>query len=410
MRAKFFIFAGLLSLAAMFALAVADSPPLKPAYADEDSDTPQPPPEKRDATPEQIKNLVVKLGDPEFQVREDAQKELLEIGEPVLPYLTEALSSDNPETARRAKLLIEKIKPSGPSQAPDRDRLRDRDQRLLETPELLELLKKLQEEGLDGRFAEFLAAFAELLRITEDQFERFSPFDPFDPFDPFGEDNNSPNEDGEKLRIPVPPGERNHIRISSSKGLPDGTRIEITREVAGENEHVTVTISPRDGRPETYEAGNPEDFLNRYPDIAEKYGITKNDFGQVSMRFERRTLPPRPDTRGGDIVRIKPEKNKAIDLGVKASPLDSVLRAHFDLGEKEGVILDEVKSASRAAKIGFAPYDIVLTVNGEKVTSAGNFEKLLYGAVKKGEVTADIYRRGKATKVDWVKPSEDNKE
>lgn len=56
-----------------------------------------------------IRTLVRQLGDDDFQVREKATRELVELGAAALPYLREAAEDKDPEVARRANHCLKKI-------------------------------------------------------------------------------------------------------------------------------------------------------------------------------------------------------------------------------------------------------------------------------------------------------------
>jgi hypothetical protein len=64
---------------------------------------------ERALTDEQIKELVQALGSDTWREREDAQKQLIEVGWAAGPALEEAAKSDDPEVARRAKEILDKI-------------------------------------------------------------------------------------------------------------------------------------------------------------------------------------------------------------------------------------------------------------------------------------------------------------
>jgi hypothetical protein len=63
----------------------------------------------QEPTKEEIKQLIEKLGSPEFTEREESTKRLAEIGAPALDALREACKSENPETARRAQEVLRKL-------------------------------------------------------------------------------------------------------------------------------------------------------------------------------------------------------------------------------------------------------------------------------------------------------------
>jgi hypothetical protein len=61
---------------------------------------------------DQMKELVRKLGDDEFEAREKAVKELTALGKVAIPLLRDAAQSTDPEVARRARLCLEQIGPA----------------------------------------------------------------------------------------------------------------------------------------------------------------------------------------------------------------------------------------------------------------------------------------------------------
>jgi hypothetical protein len=64
---------------------------------------------------DQMKELVRKLGDDDFEVREKAVKELTALGKAAVPLLRDATKSADPEVARRARLCLQEI---GPGEGP----------------------------------------------------------------------------------------------------------------------------------------------------------------------------------------------------------------------------------------------------------------------------------------------------
>lgn len=66
-------------------------------------------PDKR----QKVQDLIRRLGSEDFKAREDASRKLLAFGRLALPHLREAVKDRDPEAARRAKMLIERIE-TGP--------------------------------------------------------------------------------------------------------------------------------------------------------------------------------------------------------------------------------------------------------------------------------------------------------
>lgn len=73
-----------------------------PAFAQPDS-------KKKPPTEKQLAELITKLGDARFRIRDDAAKKLIEIGKPALPQLKKAAQSENPEIYKRARKIIQEI-------------------------------------------------------------------------------------------------------------------------------------------------------------------------------------------------------------------------------------------------------------------------------------------------------------
>jgi HEAT repeat protein len=70
-------------------------------------------PAKAAPTAEKIEQLIKQLGHDDFDTREKATRELVEIGKPAIPQLNKAVKDNNdPEVQRRAQGIVEKIKSS----------------------------------------------------------------------------------------------------------------------------------------------------------------------------------------------------------------------------------------------------------------------------------------------------------
>jgi hypothetical protein len=61
---------------------------------------------------DKILDLIKKLGDESFEVREKATEDLIAIGAPAVPHVQEALKSDDVETKKRAERILQAIKPN----------------------------------------------------------------------------------------------------------------------------------------------------------------------------------------------------------------------------------------------------------------------------------------------------------
>lgn len=67
----------------------------------------------------------------------------------------------------------------------------------------------------------------------------------------------------------------------------------------------------------------------------------------------------------------------------------------------EGVIITDIDKSGSAAKAGMKVYDIITSINGEKVTDADELRKYLYMKLSVGDkVTIEFYRNGKLHKTE----------
>lgn len=131
---------------------------LFPAQAQDGGRPPQgqSPAAARDA---RIAELVRKLGDPSFDAREAAQRELIAIGGPALKALDEATRSADPEVASRATEAISRIRAGGREPQPEQPQVEERDPGLPPDmppmPDMRDMFKELEGQ-LPAEFGEML--------------------------------------------------------------------------------------------------------------------------------------------------------------------------------------------------------------------------------------------------------------
>ena len=91
-------------------------------------------------------------------------------------------------------------------------------------------------------------------------------------------------------------------------------------------------------------------------------------------------------------------------LGVGLASLEEVPRMYLqDLPNEvsEGVMVTNIDSNSAAAEAGLKVQDVIVSIDGKKITNSTDLRKYLYTEVKIGDkVELEIYRDGKSQKVE----------
>jgi serine protease Do len=86
-------------------------------------------------------------------------------------------------------------------------------------------------------------------------------------------------------------------------------------------------------------------------------------------------------------------------LGVGIQDIDQDLVAALKLSSKNGVLLSEVRAGGPGSKGGLQRGDVVVKVDGNAVTSTGQFRNLIASSGAKKRVTLDVLRDGKPVSV-----------
>ncbi|NUN48718.1 MAG: PDZ domain-containing protein [Candidatus Brocadiae bacterium] len=196
----------------------------------------------------------------------------------------------------------------------------------------------------------------------------------------------------------------------------------------GADGHVRVVETRTGQEPQTYEADSPEEFAEKFPEIAKKYGLGDGSGGfsfgggrkapgvspedeELLRELERMTRDlldreregRRAQREGQDLDELQKELEEALRelkepgagasglLGVRVAAIDEALRTQLDLPEG-GVLVREVEEGSRAEAIGVQEYDVLLTVNGSPVASAADIRRAMTGRGR--ELTVEIVREG----------------
>lgn len=83
-------------------------------------------------------------------------------------------------------------------------------------------------------------------------------------------------------------------------------------------------------------------------------------------------------------------------LGIYMRDVDEKVAAYLDLPVAEGVVVTEIVKDSPAVKMGLKKYDVIREVNGEKVKSGNEIQKIIQNAKVGDRITLKVYREGKS--------------
>ncbi len=350
-------------------------------------------PVRKKADLRKARRLVQALGSRDEEVREEAEEKLEEMGTSVLPYLKGRLKREkSPEVRWRLKKVIRAIQGEGPR-----------------------TIAKVRPRAVTpGETEDFLEQMQERLREMMEEMEKdFAPF--------FGKSKSGLP----RLRIPkILPGGKGKV-FSRNESVriqvgPEGVQLEIRRKGSNGKEEV-----------KRYKAKSVEEFKKLYPDIARKYNIGGNGFSfrfgtpPTNLDFSRRlreilkefglqpgpaTPGPRPLTPvppapprfrwwgGPGLTPVRPLPGPAPSgekLGVYVGPVPGPLADYLGLPPGYGLLVQEVLPGSLGSKAGIQPKDIILTVNGVRITGVEDVQRGLSKVPAGGEVKISVIRRGK---------------
>ncbi len=83
-------------------------------------------------------------------------------------------------------------------------------------------------------------------------------------------------------------------------------------------------------------------------------------------------------------------------VGLVVKPLDPALRAHFDLPEGAGVVVESLMRGGPAAEAGIKPNDIIVTANGRKISTLEALKAEVEKAGSEGKsLNLEVIQRGK---------------
>lgn len=287
----------------------------------------------QDADAARIDKLVQDLGAPEYEVREKAQRELIEIGRAALPALRKALEDADAERAHRARRAIDEIERR--SRKPEGER-------------------SLRSE----------------LRITGRDLVKGMTFE----LHPDGSVEVTIREEDKETGRKVHKTYRADSLEEFKRKYPEIAReYQIDRFAPGGEEGFNGPWTWKDWRWRfgPNEEGNRDDadtwlkeFFNRFRRFGPP-GLWKQPDGRVPGRL----------------------------FGVAVGRVEEALAEHLGLKEGEGLVVLEIAPGSVAEKAGLRKHDVLIAVDGKPVRSPDEFRAQVRERLEKGfELT--LIRRG----------------
>ena len=313
-------------------------------------------------TSQSIEQCVRDLGSADIPTRQAAVDQLTALGSQAIPFLEEALVSDeNPEVRWNARWLLRELRREHPRSDRPGEELRDDLRELLPFRPRGDLHEKLRRQlGLDDWPHRF-GFFFDDLEDVDDLFQGLR-----------------------ERAFRLPQGQEDF----SSSG------VKVQRDADG-----SVRVEVREQTPEgnvdeqVYEAESLEALEQQYPELMEKYGLELE--GEGTFRFDLRGDPFRQRS-GWDPFRPRaPRRGDARPelLGVFVEPVDGALRQELQLLEGEHLVVRRVDEGL-GRQLGVQEGDVILELNGVTLTSSAEVRRALRSAPDGGDLRLKIVRPG----------------
>jgi len=288
---------------------------------------------------QRIDLLIRQLGADEFSTREKATEELKRIGRPAAEALAKAAEkNEDPEVRERARAVLESMSEKPKAQTPRRA--------LPGTP------------GLRG---------------------------------PSGSSVTVQSINGDST-----------YRITPGDG---SAAITFHKDQAGT---VKLDYTDEKGEPRSAEAESVVKFVKDHPELSGKFGITEEgiDYGGTRVSFKgglQGFAFPRGANRGRFILPPALEDGENLRAeGATFEKVSEALRAQLDLPEGQGLVVTKVDEGGAAQAAGLRKSDILLEIDGRKVSSVRELRDILRGAK-----SATVLRRGQRETLTPSTPKKD---
>ncbi|HXX94280.1 MAG TPA: PDZ domain-containing protein, partial [Planctomycetota bacterium] len=178
-------------------------------------------------------------------------------------------------------------------------------------------------------------------------------------------------------------------RITPGDGAP---AITFHKDYGG-----AVKLDYPDEKGETRSADAPsiETFVKDHPELATKFGITEEgiEYGGTRVSFKG-ALPgfafPRGPNRGRLVLPLVPPGEEGLRAeGAAFERVSEALRSQLEIPEGQGLVVTRVEDGGRAQAAGLRKSDILLEIDGRKVSTLRDVRDAL-----KGAASATVLRRG----------------
>lgn len=298
---------------------------------------------------ERVGRLIDRLGDPDFETREAATRELAEIGEAALPGLRRAASGDDPEVAWRAKKVAALIEA-------------ERERRAQRTP---------PPEGPRSRGSE----------------------DPDFPAPPFpGQPQGMGDLEDMTEQLQRLSGELQRVMDGGLfEGFQDLTDPDAERQMDGMRRILDWMVESQLEGVEDPETRDQIEGMRRVMDFAFR-GLGKLEDLERGREEIEPSLPERPRPRA------VPER-EARWGGLAGSRVDPGLRVQLGVPEDQGLLVSEVEEGTEAATWGFERWDLILTANGRPIGNVDDYRREIEATAAGDTIVFEVVRRGARTQV-----------
>lgn len=337
-----------------------------PVLAQEKQDKTAPEESKEVTLQDKIKSLIKDLGANEAKVRENATKELKDIGAPAIPALKEALNNDDPEVCWRARIILRSIERARQSEDSEKE-------------DKVQILPKKTPNVTNRNSMNIIIQGSE-------------------PYQSFSLQQDTSGK----------------VKVTIKKKTNEGTEKTETYEANSMEEFIKKypDVAKQYGlqEPGKHEIPemNPDDLLE---DFGESWGKEFERIQKQMREMEERMkrLFEGKEEDDFNIPKIVPKRlpketpNQTSELGMMVSLIEPALKEQLKLSDENGILVEEVKKDSLAEKIGFVKWDVVLNVNDEPVKSIWEFKRLMKEALGKDELQVFIIRKGEKQVLKYKK-------